>query len=133
MSTPRNPDVWVEFTLTKAPTSLGEDTYLWAVRPCADDSTYFDGFKEARITVFGSIERALSDPVFGTYSVAQWRFTANDTDGTIRSLLNDYEPGRDDPFDHRDRPKDRRHASLARARTDTERHADSRSAGGVPV
>jgi hypothetical protein len=90
MSTPRNPDVWVEFTLTKAPTSLGEDTYLWAVRPCADDSTYFDGFKEARITVFGSIERALSDPVFGTYSVAQWRFTANDTDGTIRSLLNDY-------------------------------------------
>lgn len=77
------PLVWSEFAVV---VGAFDETYRWAKVDLADPSTYYGGFKEARILSVGAIRRALSDRR-GNYEAASWGITVSDTDRLLRGIL----------------------------------------------
>ena len=62
-------------------------TYLWAAVDLNDPSTYYGGYKEARVLQFGPFERALSDSR-GRHEAASFTWRVSDHDRLIRDLLD---------------------------------------------
>jgi len=74
------PLVWVEFA---APDNT---THVWAPVDLPDPSTYYHGFKSAKILGFGPTVRALSDEN-GDYESQRFEVTIADVDRTVRGWL----------------------------------------------
>lgn len=62
-------------------------TYRWAKVALPDPSTYYGGFKEARVLSYGDINRSLSDDR-GNYEGADFSFEVSDYDRLIRGLMS---------------------------------------------
>lgn len=73
------PLIWAEITLDTG-------TLVYAKVDLPDPSTYYGGFKQARILSVGAIKRALSDRL-GNYEAAQFSLTLSDWDRAIRGKL----------------------------------------------
>lgn len=70
---------------------VGDDmsvtTAFYSDQDMADPGTYYGGFKEGRITKWGTAERALSDPWTGEWQGSTFSFSVSDYDRTIRPQL----------------------------------------------
>lgn len=53
----------------------------------ADPGTYYGGFKEGRVTRWGTAERSLSDPWTGDWQGSKFSFSVSDFDRSIRPML----------------------------------------------
>lgn len=73
------PLVWIE-------TALDTGTLVYAKVDLPDPSTYFGGYKQARLLSVGAIKRALSDRM-GNPEAATFSATLSDHDRTIRAKL----------------------------------------------
>lgn len=74
------PLLWVEFA---APDST---THVWAEVDLPDPSTYYHGWKAAKLIGLGPIKRALSDED-GDYEAQRFEVTITDIDRTVRAWL----------------------------------------------
>lgn len=74
------PLVWAEFA------GPDDATHVWAPVDLPDPSTYYHGFKSAKILGFGPVARALSDEN-GDYESQRFEVTLSDIDRTIRTWL----------------------------------------------
>ncbi len=61
------------------------DHLVWSDRPLPDRSTYYGGWKEPRVTTWGSIRRAMSG-FDGSYETADFTVDCSDTDRALRAL-----------------------------------------------
>lgn len=71
---------WVEIT------DKADDLHVFSKVALPDRLVYYGGYKEPRVTSWGTIRRELSDD-FGQYASSDFQFTLDDTDRTIRALL----------------------------------------------
>jgi len=74
------PLIWAEFSAPDA------TTHVWAPVDLPDPSTYYHGFKSAKILGFGPVVRALSDEN-GDYESQRFEVVLSDIDRTIRGWL----------------------------------------------
>jgi hypothetical protein len=72
---------WVEFT------SRDDVMRPWAMIALDDPESYYGGFKEARVTKWGRIIRALSEPRSGEMEGTDFTFDMSDSDRLLRTLL----------------------------------------------
>lgn len=71
---------WVEIT------DRAGDILVYSKIALPDRLVYYGGYKEPRVTQWGTIKRDLSDD-FGQYVSTDFQFTLDDTDRTMRGLL----------------------------------------------
>jgi hypothetical protein len=81
----RDPEIgltWVEFT------DRTGAVHVWSDVALPDPQSYFYGYKDNRVTKWGTIRRSLSDDQ-GQYVGSEFRWTVSDADRAIRALLAD--------------------------------------------
>jgi hypothetical protein len=73
---------WVEFT------DAAGTTHVWSDVALPDPISYYFGFKDNRVTRWGTVRRSLSDDA-GQYVGSELAWTVSDADRAVRALLAD--------------------------------------------